>query len=40
MNGDAWQISSDDDLLIVCTPGGSQTIWYPEPPLGYSPALG
>jgi hypothetical protein len=26
---EAWQISSDDGLLIVCTPGGDLTIWYP-----------
>ena len=26
---ESWQISSDDDLLIVCTPGGGLTIWYP-----------
>lgn len=28
---EAWQISSDDHLLIVCTPGGDLTIWYPDP---------
>jgi hypothetical protein len=27
---ESWQISSDDDLLIVCTPGGELTIWYPD----------
>lgn len=26
---EAWQISADDDLLIICTPGGELTIWYP-----------
>lgn len=26
---ESWQISSDDGLLIVCTPGGHLTIWYP-----------
>jgi uncharacterized protein DUF6188 len=26
---EAWQISSDDGLLIVCTPGGDLAIWYP-----------
>ena len=26
---ESWQISSDDGLLIVCTPGGDLTIWYP-----------
>ena len=26
---EAWQISSEDDLLIVCGPGGQLTIWYP-----------
>ena len=28
---EAWQISSADNLLIVCTPGGQLTIWYPDP---------
>jgi hypothetical protein len=28
---EAWQISSADHLLIVCTPGGQLTIWYPDP---------
>jgi hypothetical protein len=27
---EAWQISSADHLLIVCTPGGQLTIWYPD----------
>jgi Family of unknown function (DUF6188) len=27
---EAWQISSDDHLLIVCTPGGELTVWYPD----------
>jgi hypothetical protein len=27
---EAWQISSDTDLLIVCGPGGHLTVWYPE----------
>jgi Family of unknown function (DUF6188) len=27
---EAWQISSEDGLLIVCTPGGDLTIWYAE----------
>lgn len=27
---ESWQISSDDGLLIVCTPGGDLTIWYPD----------
>jgi len=26
---EAWQISSDVGLLIVCTPGGDLTVWYP-----------
>lgn len=26
---ESWQINSDDGLLIVCTPGGDLTIWYP-----------
>ena len=26
---ESWQISSDDGLLIVCTPGGDLAIWYP-----------
>jgi hypothetical protein len=26
---EAWQINSNDGLLIVCTPGGGLTIWYP-----------
>lgn len=26
---ESWQITSEDDLLIVCTPGGDLTIWYP-----------
>ena len=26
---ESWQISSDDGLLIVCTPGGNLAIWYP-----------
>jgi hypothetical protein len=27
---EAWQISSADHLLIVCTPGGQLAIWYPD----------
>jgi hypothetical protein len=27
---EAWQITSADHLLIVCTPGGQLTIWYPD----------
>lgn len=27
---ESWEISSDDHLLIVCTPGGDLTIWYPD----------
>lgn len=27
---ESWQISSDNQLLIVCTPGGELTIWYPD----------
>lgn len=27
---EAWQISSAGHLLIVCTPGGQLTIWYPD----------
>jgi hypothetical protein len=26
---ESWQISSDDGLLIVCTPGGDLTVWHP-----------
>jgi hypothetical protein len=26
---ESWQINSEDGLLIVCTPGGDLTIWYP-----------
>jgi hypothetical protein len=26
---ESWQISSDDGLLIVCTPGGDLAILYP-----------
>jgi hypothetical protein len=28
---EAWQISSEDGLTIVCGPGGQLTIWYPRP---------
>lgn len=27
---ESWQISSEDHLLIVCTPGGELTIRYPD----------
>jgi Family of unknown function (DUF6188) len=27
---EAWQINSEDGLLIVSTLGGELTIWYPE----------
>jgi Family of unknown function (DUF6188) len=26
---ESWQISSEDGLLIVCTPGGELAVWYP-----------
>lgn len=26
---EAWQISSDDGLVMVSMPGGDLTIWYP-----------
>jgi Family of unknown function (DUF6188) len=29
---ESWEINSDDNLLIVCTPGGSLTVWYPDTP--------
>jgi hypothetical protein len=28
-NFEAWQIRSDDGLLIVCTPGGDLAVWTP-----------
>jgi hypothetical protein len=33
---ESWQISSDDGLLIICTPGGDLTIWYPPSGLRYA----
>jgi hypothetical protein len=27
---EAWQISSDDDLLAVCMPGGQLMVWPPK----------
>jgi hypothetical protein len=24
-----WQIADDEELLIVCSPGGGLTAWYP-----------
>ncbi|HEY1573854.1 MAG TPA: DUF6188 family protein [Pseudonocardiaceae bacterium] len=29
---ESWQINSDDGLLVVCTPGGDLSIWYPPEP--------
>jgi hypothetical protein len=29
---ESWQISSEDGLLIVCTPGGELAVWYPGEP--------
>lgn len=26
---EAWQISSDDGLLIACAPGGEVSTWHP-----------
>ena len=26
---ESWQINSADNLLIVCTPSGDLSVWYP-----------
>jgi Family of unknown function (DUF6188) len=26
---ESWQISSEDGLLVACTPGGELVVWYP-----------